>query len=159
MNFFLKRCHKPIFACSTVSSYNIRYKDWEKTYPKGVLLKKIFASFMTQKLWRFGGFAHITGKTSKFCIMLLERKVVDHSLNLKKSQKTHTKIRVLSTVSKKNQAIFERSIKVFFLKYNKFLKQPYPLIKAFKRFCTRRNIFQVRYSNINILSLRDCCRW
>ena len=59
MNFFLKRCHKPVFACSTVFSYNIRYKDWEKTCPKGVLLKKIFASFMTQKLWRFGGFAHI----------------------------------------------------------------------------------------------------
>ena len=59
MDFFLKRCHKSVFACSTVSSYNIRYKDWEKTCPKGVLLKKIFASFMIQKLWRFDGFAHI----------------------------------------------------------------------------------------------------
>ena len=59
MDFFLKRCHKPLFACSTVSSYNIRYTDWEKTCPKGVLLKKIFPSFLRQKVWRFGGFPHI----------------------------------------------------------------------------------------------------
>ena len=59
MDFFLKRCHKLVFVCSTISSYNIRYRDWEKTGLKGVLLKKIFASFVTSKVWRFSGFPHI----------------------------------------------------------------------------------------------------
>ena len=58
MDFFIKRCHKPVSTCSTVFSYNMRYTDWEKMCIKGVLLKKTFASFVTQKVWRFGGFPH-----------------------------------------------------------------------------------------------------
>ena len=49
MDFFLKRCHKPVSACSTVFSCNIRYKDWEKTCPKGVFLKKIIPVFWQKK--------------------------------------------------------------------------------------------------------------
>ena len=53
MDFFLKRCDKPVFACSTVFSCNISYKDWEKTCPKGVLLKKFLPVFWhSVTVWR-----------------------------------------------------------------------------------------------------------
>ena len=55
----LKRVCDTAFACSTVSSYNIRYTDWEKTCPKGVLLKKKFCQFFDTKsvtIWRISSY-------------------------------------------------------------------------------------------------------
>ena len=42
-------CHTLVFDCSTFFSHNMRYNETEKTCQTGVILKKIFDRFGTQK--------------------------------------------------------------------------------------------------------------